>query len=617
MQQLSKRELRILLYLLENSEPVTTQKLADEEAVSVRTVKYALDNIRLWLKERRLQLGSKRSQGIWIEVNGSERMKLKSEMMAVDRLELFPDQGLRLDRLIIQLSLSKSATTAQELADRLKVSKDTIMNDFVVLEEKLARREMELSRQTGKGFSITGTEREIRLLIEEVLQQGFTDYDIYRIMELLLQGEECDRYEIYSASQTLLQEVFNQAIVSLRELLAVENLDELNYSELLNMLIRVSVAATRIQSENTIGGYQLLQTDQINREELAYQLMSVISAKYHLPLFEDEYRYIYSDTFDSGPQQDVMTLTKEIISQVSENQNYPYNQDPVLLTNLYAHLSLRFTRKQKYVNEYNPFKDEIKANYPSLFAAIERAVKKEMIDESLLVNDSFIAYIALHFLVSFEKETDSRRVRAVYVCSTGLGVTSLIKQKISEELSNLEVAAFASVLNAQEIVKKKNPDLVISIFPIEGVDRPFVKVHPLPTKEDLRKIQVEIKRILGQDNQKTPNKLGLTSGPINHDSAESCSKDLILKGYTVYERLLVLLKDHLIIEYREGFLLHVLLLVHRITFEQQYILEGGHEDQRIMQQKNLVEQIEALFAENNLAINKSEIHALFAYLREE
>ncbi len=48
------------------------------------------------------------------------------------------------------------------------------------------------------------------------------------------------------------------------------------------------------------------------------------------------------------------------------------------------------------------------------------------------------------FWVSYEREEDLRSVRAVYICSTGLGVTSLIKQKINEELNNITIVAFAS-----------------------------------------------------------------------------------------------------------------------------------------------------------------------------
>lgn len=613
MQQITKRQIQVLLQFLENAEPITTKELAKQQNVSVRTIKYDLDDIRLWLQERKHDLTSKRSQGVWLELSDSERIKLKSELMDVDRLELFADQTLRLDRLSIHLMLTNQAITSFELADRLMVSKDTILNDLEILEKQLKEQGMTLERLPRKGFLISGPEHQVRLLIEEVLQKELTDYDIYKIMELLLQSEKQEGYELYSSKGTAFQAVFNQVLADMRHLLKQIDTAELNYAELLNMLIRVAIATVRLQNEYTIGRYQLLY-DPKEQQELSYLLMQQVFAHYQLPLFEDEYRYIYSDTFENDLQQDVMALTENLIQKVSKKIHYSFSNDPQLLTNLYAHLSMRLSRKQKFVNEYNPFKDDIKAKYPELFDAIETVVRREIRGKSVLINDSFIAYIALHFLVSYEKEVDSRSVRAVYVCSTGLGVTSLIKQKISEELSNIEIAAFASVLNAQEIIKQKEPELVISIFPIEGMTCEFIKVHPLPTKQDLEKIQQAVKKILSQSPQQGTKKLRLEPAG-NRTSLEDFSKELILQAYTIYEKLLCLFQEQLNQEYREAFLLHVFLMVHRITFDQQYMMEGNKTDDADKITSTYNKEIEQLFTEHNLAINQSEINALFAYIK--
>ncbi len=57
-------------------------------------------------------------------------------------------------------------------------------------------------------------------------------------------------------------------------------------------------------------------------------------------------------------------------------------------------------------------------------------------------------------------------------------------------------------------------------------------------------------------------------------------------------------------------------MVHRITFDQQYMAEGRQADQIILDKGTLVGKIEAVFAENNLGINQSEISALFSYIKE-
>ena len=121
----------------------------------------------------------------------------------------------------------------------------------------------------------------------------------------------------------------------------------------------------------------------------------------------------------------MVQLTKQVIESVSKELNYPFVNDRQLFTNLFAHLSLRFTKKHLFINEYNPFSEEIKGKHPALFLAIQSACKQLIQRSVLLVNDSFCAYIALHFLAAQERQQqEAKVVRIVYVCSTGLGVTS-------------------------------------------------------------------------------------------------------------------------------------------------------------------------------------------------
>ena len=147
MQQLTKRERQLLIYLVEMSEPVTIKKLAEKENVSVRTIKYDLDDIREWLNERKQVLYSKRSQGIWMNISSSDRIKLKSELMDVNRFEIFADQSLRIKRLLIMLLVTKEAITGMKMANALDVSKDTIMNDLDVLENNFLKEGLTLNRQ--------------------------------------------------------------------------------------------------------------------------------------------------------------------------------------------------------------------------------------------------------------------------------------------------------------------------------------------------------------------------------------------------------------------------------------------------------------------------------------
>ncbi|MGX7150668.1 BglG family transcription antiterminator [Enterococcus ureasiticus] len=618
---LSKREIKILLLLLDLEDSVTTKELAETFHVSVRTIKYDLENVRDWFKEQNVLLQTRRNKGIWLEIPDSERLTLKNEIIEVERFETYPDQELRVNQLIFRLLLASKCLTSQELAENLQVSRNTIISDLDRVEELIQTYGLILNRQSRQGFSIIGEESKIRLLMEYITQKEITEYDIYQIMSYFVQsGQQKKMQEVHVGVNTIFQKIYQVALKEMTGLLDPSLFDQFNYAEILSITLRVAIAASRMQLHHTVGGYKMLTNQKVlqQKQELPFLLMKKVFDHYELPLLADEYFYIYSDVFVANNQQDIVGLTEELIKDVSEEINFPFYRDRQLFTNLFAHLSLRLTKKHLFINEYNPFVDDIKAKYPQLFSAIQLASQSDIVGSALLINDSFIAYIALHFLVAYEKNLhEVNVVRIVYVCSTGLGVTSLIEQKILEEVSNVEIAGFASVLNAVDVIEEKNPDLVLSIFPIEIVNRPFVKVNPLPTEADIHSIQEEVNKILTHTKTGKVPRLIPRQQVKEKQGIEAESRDILVRTYVIYEELLKAFAEKLTQEYKEAFLLHVMLMVHRITFNSQYENEGNIVKETLLAQQELVEQIERIFAKNDLMVNQAEITALLNYIREE
>lgn len=618
---LSKREIKILLLLLDLEDSVTTKELAETFEVSVRTIKYDLENVRDWFKDQNVLLKTRRNKGIWLEIPDSERLTLKNEIIEVERFETYPDQELRANQLIFRLLLASKCLTSQELADDLQVSRNTIISDLDRVEELAQMYELTLNRQSRQGFSIIGEESKIRLLMEYITQKEITEYDIYQIMSYFVQsGQQRKMQEVHVGVNTIFQKIYQVALKEMTGLLDPSLFDQFNYAEILSITLRVAIASSRIQLHHTVGGYKMLTNQNVlqQKRELPFLLMKKVFDHYELPLLADEYFYIYSDVFVANNQQDIVGLTEKLIKDVSKEVNFPFYRDRQLFTNLFAHLSLRLTKKHLFINEYNPFVDDIKAKYPQLFSAIQLASQNDIVGSALLINDSFIAYIALHFLVAYEKNLhEINVVRIVYVCSTGLGVTSLIEQKILEEVSNVEIAGFASVLNAVDVIEEKNPDLVLSIFPIEIVNRPFVKVNPLPTEADIHSIQEEVNKILAHTQSGKVPRLIPRQQIKETQGIEAESRDIVVRTYVIYEELLKAFAEKLTQEYKEAFLLHVMLMVHRITFDSQYENEGNIVKETLLVQQELVEHIERIFAKNELMVNQAEITALLNYIREE
>lgn len=615
---LSKRALNILLLLLDLENSITTKELADNFNVSVRTIKYDLESIKEWVQLHDEKLCSRRNKGVWLEVTESKRLTLKNEIMDVERFETYPDQSRRVNHLIFYLLSVKEFVTTQQLAGELLVSRNTIVSDLDQVDVLLKAYDLALIRQARQGFAIKGSESNVRLLMEFITQKEITEYDIYQIMNYIVQTDEQKKcHEVNIGSGTLFKTCYQTALNQMMYLLNPSSQSQFNYAEILAITIRVAIAASRMQMGHTIGTYKILTNQNVleQNHEIPFLLMKRVFEEYELPLLADEYFYVYSDIFVANNRQDIVQLTEELIENVSSKLAFPFYNDRQLFTNLFAHLSLRLTKKHLFVNEYNPFVDDIKGKHATLFDAIYQASKEHISGSALLINDSFIAYIALHFLVAYERNQQATNlVRIVYVCSTGLGVTSLIEQKISEEIANVEIAGFASVLNATSVIEKENPDLVVSIFPIEEVQCPFVKVNPLLTATDLTLIQEEVSKLLeAKKNCQSPLLIPRTESKETQ-GIESESRELLVKAYIVYEELLKVFSESLIEEYREAFLLHVMLMIHRITFNNQYEEVANNSRDYLLNQQKQIERIEQIFSKNELTVNQAEIIALLNYI---
>ncbi|MGX7417925.1 BglG family transcription antiterminator [Carnobacterium gallinarum] len=620
--QLSKREIKLILALLDTEASVTTTtiKLATQFQVSVRTIKYDLENVKIWFEQKGTPLSTQRNKGTWLEMTTSKRIELKNEILQVERYDLFPDQEIRANQIITLLCLQNEFITTLELADRLEVSKNTIVADLERVEQIVGAYELVLVRKNYFGYTLDGPEHQIRLLLEAVIQKEITDYDIYTIMNYITEQRNAPNTNALKlAMQTDMLKIYQATVYEISQIMSQEMMEQFNYSEILSIILRVTLATARMTINRTIHSYKILGNHQLlaENQELPYLLMKQVFDLYHFPILEDEYIYICSDVLMVYEEKNIAELTRNMIELVSEKEQLPFNEDKQLFTNLFAHLSLKLHKKYLFVNEYNPFIDDIKARYPTLFKSIMEASAQEISKSVSITNDSFIAYIALHFLVSYEKLSINRSVaRIVYVCSTGLGVTSLIQQRIMEEVANVEIASFASVLKVKEVIQAENPDLVVSIFPIENLQVPFIKVNPIPTKSDIQAIKKTVEEILttsGNAMSSLPRLVARRQVP-NKTGNEDQSRDLILKGFVVYEELKKHFSQRIQIGYEEAFLLHVFMMVHRIYFDSQYDNEGNVAPDSLIQFEEEVTAIESIFAKNDLTINKAEITALLQYI---
>jgi transcriptional antiterminator len=263
-----------------------------------------------------------------------------------------------------------------------------------------------------------------------------------------------------------------------------------------------------------------------------------------------------------------------------------------------------------YVSEVNPFIDEMKQYHFSLFKEIKAACEKVFQNSLNVIQDTFISFIALHFLNSYENVFDRKpKIRALYVCSTGRGVARLIKNRVEREIKDFILTSYCSVTEVEETCENENIDLIISVFPINS-NIPVIIVEPVPTKENIQTIQEEVDNLL--QGRETVESFLIDKGDdyqFEMDT-EIISQEIIIKGFEVSDEIMTTLADRVTEEHKKGLNVHLFLMIHRYYFNKQYD-QFIHQSKE--QNKELLEQINAILHKHNIYIKESEQRALLEY----
>lgn len=613
---LSERELKIATNLLDSGKPIKIKDLSQELKVSTRTIKYDLDNVKSWFKKHQIDVNSQTNKGIWIPYDADQRNPVIRELLGNERRNQNPDQNFRLKRIILTMLLQNDYITAADLADNLQVSRNTILSDMKSVGEFIAPWMVQLERKRNAGFKMIGEEIHLRLLLENIIYSDLTNYDVYQIMTHISKHESPSGQEflmdnlmvsVYKVAENQLSELYQPALLSL-----------FRQSDLITLLIRITISVMRLNMGQALKGYRVLNKS-IYKDSVSLFILSFMEKVFNemeLPLFEKEFLYLSGEIDKRDKSIDLIQVTNEIIETVSEKEGIDYKRDTKLFSNLFAHLSLRLQRGSIHLAENNPFTEEIKQDYPDLFQSVSEACHIHLNLPLMANQDDFISLISLHFLTSFENNFNKRvRVRTLYVCSTGRGVARLIKNRVEKEISDIKVVAYCSIMEVEGFCKKEKVDLIISVFPIKS-EIPVIVVDAIPTKRDIEEIRENVTNLIKKYPHHHSNILFDNKGTFNEDGdSENVSEEIILKGFEVLQELLTVFVNDIEETRMQALQLHIFLMVHRYYFDKQYddYLYSNHP----ISEKNKIDiqTIKKILDENELPVHESELIALLQYFK--
>ncbi|WEV43606.1 helix-turn-helix domain-containing protein [Lactobacillus sp. ESL0684] len=611
---LTSRQTRIAIELLTNPQVYKVKDMSEKYRVSTRTLRSDLNKISEWLSAQiGCEYNSKPGKGIWISSSSDEERKAAINSLYVNGklknssiLYYSPDERKWL--ILTKLVFNNEYLTGKSLSETLNVSNNTFLSDLKSARKEAKRFQLSIIGKNYYGYKLIGDEIDVRSLMEYILQKHI-DYYTFEITDTLnmiikISLDCCKDLDLPLSIRRIMSAIALSFSDDLSETLSSHSTDRNIIKSMINRLTVIifeNKSGKRLISHDTKHD---LQRNQEKYLEVYTKIMKKFEVKKSLQ--EEKYFVFGVSDFNGHPE----AVAVKIINYVSNKLKLTLNQDITLLDSLVQHITTEFNSDYQYSDMYTPFTYELKSKYPEVFLSVKEALRIFVSENPIIINDAFITMISLHFVVAINDFKNSFKVKAMYVCSSGKGATSVLRRSVEQEISCITCVGFASLSNYLYKAKELGPDIIISIFMLNEITTiPTIQVNPIPTKQDIIKIENELKKL----NEK----VNLASNRLNLDYPEQ-KLDVENTEHVLSMALeaFIRLKKHFINQidnkYMDAFMIHVEMATDRIFFNKQYTIQTN-EDTYYGCSSEDFDFIKKTFLDLNLDINTTEIIAILKY----
>lgn len=497
---------------------INSIELADMLGVSSRTVKRDLKEISEILKDNGAEVEAT-NQGYRLIINEDE---LFSQFIDENISSSAEVSGKKSDKVngILELLLSNLYINQDKIADELYISRSSINKVMMDVKNILSEYKITIQNKPHYGYILEGNEIDIRNCMVRFLTQRKEDNSIL-ISNRLVGFKEEDYYN-------LLEEIKN----IFKDLKIRKNDIEINY---ITRYIVISIFRVKYNCEIVLDDNINISLDN-SIISASKTIAKKIKERFKVEFTFEDILYIsyiignnhieIKELDDSGISVEQMVI--HAIDKIKNEYDIDFFRDGTLLKGLINHLYTSYSRYCLNVTLDNPLINLIKSKYIEAYnySILFSKVFKEEYGISMTEED--IGYIALHFAASLERSIMNNSLKAIIVCSSGVGTAELLKTRITKKFQNIAIKGVypAYILDSLEL---SDIDLIISTVNLEGVnlEKEVINVSPLLTDEDEEKINEHVKKQRDYDYLQN-----LMSDDLFFTNIEASSKEEVIEIMT-------------------------------------------------------------------------------------
>ncbi|WEV71189.1 HTH domain-containing protein [Lactobacillus sp. ESL0785] len=487
MDILTKRQKLILTKLLHEKSGLNIEEFTNAFKVSKRTVYREIDRLQGFLKKTSLKIVHQHHVYF---IQGSR--KAITELKANLSIKAVPDElsiRQRQSAIMILLLLSDEPQKILNLALDLNVSETTISNDLNLMNKSFQMNGIKLEKKRGLGIYVQVNEEKRRDILTNIFLSEINDYEFFCYLHD--QTDQVDDFFVAMLPGTILK---NVALVLNQTIFSKLNIE--NDQELIKIILAFTITVLRIKK-----GQQLQKITKININPSFTTLVADfdrnITAKIDVKINSWDKAYLAQKLasvdkhqaelhYDNDYELSISLKVKKFINLVSKEAEYDFKRNTSFINKITSHiLGLLENNVEPLPNTKIETLENLRKRFPNLYKIIKKVWAKEFQQYPLSLSE--LELLLLYFANEYTN-INNKTFAALIVCENGIGVSSILRSRIMQEIPNINNITLSKISDLQNLNLKKY-NLILSTTELRNFTHDYLLVSPLLPKEQVTRIK--------------------------------------------------------------------------------------------------------------------------------